>query len=50
VTAAEDLCLHQSFQRRRTHPDAPAVTDGRRDLTYRELDERSSALAAVIRR
>jgi fatty-acyl-CoA synthase len=32
------------------HPDAPAVTDERGTLTYRELDEQSNALAHALHR
>ncbi|WP_455901807.1 non-ribosomal peptide synthase/polyketide synthase [Rhodococcus gordoniae] len=32
------------------HPDAPALRDGQRVLTYRELDERSARLARVLLR
>ncbi|MBC3840214.1 hypothetical protein GXW82_08480 [Streptacidiphilus sp. 4-A2] len=34
----------------RAAADAPAVSDTREELTYRQLDERASRLAAVIRR
>src|SRR5689334_12367427 len=31
------------------HPDAPAVTDDRGTLTYRQLDEQSNALAHALK-
>ena len=46
-----ELCLHQIFARQAAlRPDAPAVSDTREQLTYRQLDERASRLAAVIQR
>ena len=44
-----DLCLHQLFagQAERT-PDATALADGDRQLTYRQLDQRSNQLAAYL--
>ncbi|MFG1642751.1 amino acid adenylation domain-containing protein [Amycolatopsis sp. NPDC049252] len=43
-------CLHELFaaQARRT-PDRVAVTDGQRELTYRELDEAADRLAIRLR-
>jgi amino acid adenylation domain-containing protein len=52
-TAAEyprDECVHELFlQQARRHPHAPAVVFEGRTLTYRELDERSTRLAAYLR-
>ena len=46
-----ELCLHQIFaQQVALRPDAPAVSDTQDELTYRQLDERASRLAAVIQR
>ncbi|MDT8913187.1 amino acid adenylation domain-containing protein [Amycolatopsis sp. PS_44_ISF1] len=45
------LCLHELFTRQaEATPDAVAVVDERDELTYRELDERSTRLATVLRR
>jgi amino acid adenylation domain-containing protein len=46
----QDACLHELFdaQARRT-PDALAVADGRRRLTYGELDRRAGNLARRLR-
>jgi amino acid adenylation domain-containing protein len=42
--------LHQLLERAaEARPDGPAVVDGRRVLTYTELDERSSRLAHLLR-
>lgn len=48
--AVSDRCLHELFteQAART-PDAVAVRDERTSLTYAELDERSTAVAAALR-
>ncbi|QNE47669.1 acyl--CoA ligase [Glaciihabitans sp. INWT7] len=32
----------------REHPDAPAISQGRRTLTYRELDDRIASVAAAL--
>ncbi len=46
-----ELCLHQIFAEQvARRPDAPAVSDGHEELTYRQLDERASRLAAAILR
>ncbi|HWS55585.1 MAG TPA: condensation domain-containing protein [Pyrinomonadaceae bacterium] len=48
--AAESRCLHELFesQAERT-PEAPALISGTGQLTYRELNERSSRLARRLR-
>ncbi|MFI6226250.1 amino acid adenylation domain-containing protein [Micromonospora echinospora] len=46
----EDRCLHELIlDRARAFPAAPAVVCAGRTLSYRELDERSARLAAVLR-
>jgi amino acid adenylation domain-containing protein len=47
---SRDVCLHELFERRaRRCPDAPAVTFGRRHLTYAALDARANRLARHLR-
>ncbi|WP_426746470.1 amino acid adenylation domain-containing protein [Myxococcus faecalis] len=49
-TPAPDLCVHELFARQAERtPDLRAVLLGPRALTYRELDERSEALATRLR-
>ncbi|MFY1829601.1 amino acid adenylation domain-containing protein, partial [Myxococcus fulvus] len=49
-TPAPDLCVHELFARQAERtPDLRAVLFGPRALTYRELDERSEALATRLR-
>src|SRR5439155_22462988 len=52
-TAADfprDKCVHQLFEEHAPRtPDAPAVADDKRQLTYRELNERADQLAAELR-
>lgn len=44
-----DLCLHQLVERQAAAtPDSIAVTDGNRQLTYRELNERANRLARFL--
>ncbi|AUX43561.1 uncharacterized protein SOCE26_050110 [Sorangium cellulosum] len=46
----EDLCIHQLFEAQAARtPDAAAAISGDRQLTYRELDARSSRLAHRLR-
>lgn len=47
----KDLCVHQLFeaQARRT-PNLPAVVFGARELTYRELNQRSNRFAHYLRK
>lgn len=46
-----ELCLHQLFARQAAHqPDAPAVRDDKEELSYRQLDEQSDRLAALLTR
>jgi amino acid adenylation domain-containing protein len=41
-----DTCIHEEFQEQaRLQPDAPAIVEAERTLTYRELDHRSEQLA-----
>ncbi|HET8773661.1 MAG TPA: amino acid adenylation domain-containing protein, partial [Thermoanaerobaculia bacterium] len=53
ATASEypaDKCLHELFAAAaETRPDQPAVEYGAGSLTYRELDEKSRAVAAYLR-
>lgn len=50
-TVLSQLNLYEVFARQAAlRPDAPAVTDGREDLTYRQLAERADRLAAAILR
>jgi amino acid adenylation domain-containing protein len=43
--------LHQAFEERaRIRPDAAALVEGGRSLTYRDLDRRAEALAGRLRR
>ena len=45
-----DKCVHQLFEEQAARtPDAPAVTDERASLTYRELNDRAGRLAAELR-
>ncbi|GIJ48369.1 hypothetical protein Val02_52550 [Virgisporangium aliadipatigenens] len=47
----EEVRLHELFARRAAaHPDAVAVRTRDKSVTYRELDERSNALARTLRR
>jgi amino acid adenylation domain-containing protein len=53
ATAAEypaDRCLHELFAKQvALHPDRAAVVVGDRQLTYRELDQKSRTLASYLR-
>ncbi|MFZ0887838.1 MAG: amino acid adenylation domain-containing protein [Candidatus Binataceae bacterium] len=51
VTYPRDMCIHQLFERQvgRT-PEAVAVVFGDREVTYRELNQRSSQLAHHLRK
>ncbi|KAK2759903.1 hypothetical protein FQN54_002637 [Arachnomyces sp. PD_36] len=49
VPAGVDICVHQLFgEYAREHPDKPAVCAWDGELTYRELDERSTRLARQL--
>ncbi|MEH1166758.1 amino acid adenylation domain-containing protein [Micromonospora sp. CPCC 205539] len=49
--APPDGTVHALIERQaRRHPDAVAVDDGTRTLTYRDLDAHAEALAATLRR
>ena len=49
VLAPHDICVHQLVQQQcETYPDSPAVHAWDGNLTYRELDQRSSRLANVL--
>src|SRR5215472_10772512 len=52
-TAAEypaDKCVHEMVEAQAARtPDAIAVVEGKRQLTYRELNERSNQLAHLLR-
>jgi amino acid adenylation domain-containing protein len=51
VDHPREECVHQLFTRQaRRRPDAPAVVFDGRTLTYRELDHRSTRLAAFLAR
>ncbi|MEQ7681104.1 non-ribosomal peptide synthetase [Bacillus ayatagriensis] len=44
-----ERCIHEVFaEKAGRHPDREAVTYGENSLTYRELDERSTALAVYL--
>ncbi|MGW7304465.1 amino acid adenylation domain-containing protein [Streptomyces sp. NPDC054835] len=44
------VTLHENFERTASRfPESVAVTDGRTQLTYRELDERAERLAGALR-
>lgn len=44
-----ERCIHEVFaEKAGRHPDREAVTFGENSLTYRELDERSTALAVYL--
>ncbi len=47
---AHRTCWDLFTEQAEANPDAPAVTCGERTLTYRELADRSSALAETLRR
>lgn len=50
MTTLEPHSLHGAFEAQcRRSPDAVAVTDGERQLTYAELDRRANGLAALLR-
>jgi amino acid adenylation domain-containing protein len=43
------ICIHTLFEAQAARtPDAPAVTDGRATLTYRELNAKADAIAAAL--
>ncbi len=49
--AVPEACLHQLFaEAAGKSPDQPAVVCGEQSLTYRQLDERSAAIALRLRR
>jgi amino acid adenylation domain-containing protein/non-ribosomal peptide synthase protein (TIGR01720 family) len=51
AVAVPALCLHQLFAAAaEKNPDRPAVVCGERRLTYRQLDERSAAIALRLQR
>ncbi len=46
-----DLCLHEMFARQAERtPEAVALVDGDRQITFRELDHRSNQLAAYLQK
>jgi len=50
ASVTEDVCVHQLFERQaRETPQAIAVTFGERSLSYGELDDQASHLAAYLR-
>jgi amino acid adenylation domain-containing protein/non-ribosomal peptide synthase protein (TIGR01720 family) len=51
VDFPEDPCIHESFEAQvRASPDRPAVSSRGRQLTYRQLNERSNQLAHYLRK
>lgn len=49
--AGSALCLHTLFEKQvERNPEAPALTDGSRRLTCRELNRRANQIARVLRR
>lgn len=48
--ASSALCLHALFEKQvERNPEAPALADGSRRLTYRELNRRANQIARVLR-